>query len=171
MNGQEAVTWLRPEFQGREDELVNLAAAAQLVGVSRSTVSNWSKRHRNFPKIALLTGIGVRRNKHVPRDEFLDFARIQLRKKRGPGPAAKTRRPAAQRRADDVAYAERQITRLSDLEQRQAAALARTRRDLKQHQARLERARRLLAAEVAAVRELDQGQGSDGVVPNGDETD
>ncbi len=83
MSDPESVAWLRPEYKGREDELINLAAGAALVGVSRSAVSNWAKRHSNFPKIALLTGIGDRRTKYVPRSEFLDFARVQLNKKRG----------------------------------------------------------------------------------------
>jgi hypothetical protein len=90
-----SVTWLRLEYKGREDELISLAAGAALVGVSRSAVSNWAKRHANFPKIALLTGLGDRRMKYVPRSEFLDFARAQMNKKRGgpSGPAAPLRPP------------------------------------------------------------------------------
>lgn len=34
------VVWLRLEFQGREDELITLAEGADLVGVTRSAVSN-----------------------------------------------------------------------------------------------------------------------------------
>ncbi|WP_275560789.1 hypothetical protein [Streptomyces sp. 5-6(2022)] len=151
MSDSKAVTWLRPEYKGREDELINLAAGAALVGVSRSAVSNWAKRHSNFPKIALLTGIGDRRVKYVPRAEFLDFARVQLSKKRGPNRPAAPRRSATKLRAEEIAYSERQIARLEELEARQVKALANTRRALKKHRARLRRAQQRLAAEVAVA--------------------
>jgi transcriptional regulator with XRE-family HTH domain len=154
-----SVTWLRPEYRGREDELISLAAGAALVGVSRSAVSNWAKRHANFPKIALLTGIGDRRMKYVPRSEFLDFARVQLNKKRGSGRPTAPRRPAALIRAEEIAHAERQIARLTELEARQAETLANTRRALRKHKARLEHARQCLAEEVTAVHHLEYAEG------------
>lgn len=43
--------WLRPEFQGRDDELANLANGADLVGVGRAAVSNRAKGHHDFPKL------------------------------------------------------------------------------------------------------------------------
>lgn len=150
----ESITWLRPEYKGREDELINLSAAADLAKVSRSAVSNWAKRHDDFPKIALLTGIGKRRNKYIPRDEFLVWASAQLGKKQGgarPGPW----RPATVRRADEVAYHERQISRLTGIEARQVSALKRTRNSLRKHRAALEQAREGLAAEITAVHNLD----------------
>lgn len=150
----ESVLWLRAEFRGREDELVNLAAAAALVGVTRSTVSNWAKRHANFPKIALLTGIGARRVKYIPRDEFLAFVEAQLSKKRGGARRRGARRPTAAIRSEEIDHHQRQIARLAELEKRQAAALAKTRRSLRSHRARLEEARAALEAEVAAVRSL-----------------
>ncbi|MFI1830677.1 hypothetical protein ACH41E_30205 [Streptomyces sp. NPDC020412] len=165
MNDQHAIKWLRPEFQGREHELINFTAAAKLVGVSRSAVSNWVLRHDDFPEVALLTGTDQRPTKFLPRNEFLSFARRQLSKTHSPGRTDQARRPAVQRRADDIAYADRQIIRLRDLEKRQAAALAKTREALKKHEARLETARRLLTAEISAVRALDEA------VPNGEETD
>ncbi|MFK0279796.1 hypothetical protein ACIQVL_04880 [Streptomyces sp. NPDC090499] len=150
----EPVVWLRPEFQGREDELVHLSAAADLVGVTRSTVSNWAQRHANFPKTALLMGIGAGRAKYIPRNEFLAFAQVQLNKK--PGTARKTgpHRPTAVIRSEEIAHHERQIARLTDLETRQARTLANTRNALRKHRARLEQARQKLDAEVAAVRDL-----------------
>ncbi|CAK7284921.1 hypothetical protein [Streptomyces misionensis] len=168
MSVHQAVTWLRPEYKGREDELINLAAGAALVGVSRSAVSNWAKRHANFPKIALLTGIGDRRVKYVPRSEFLDFARAQLNKKRGPSGPPAPRRPAATLRAEEIEHSQRQIARLMELEARQAKALTDTRRALKEHRARLQRAQQRLAEEVAAVRRLEEPEGDpNGAVPNG----
>ncbi|MFJ2738512.1 hypothetical protein ACIO3O_02485 [Streptomyces sp. NPDC087440] len=60
-------TWLRPEFIGREDELIHFTAAAKLVGVVRATVSNWAARHPDdFPKVALLTGARLKPVKYVP---------------------------------------------------------------------------------------------------------
>ncbi|MFG3656894.1 hypothetical protein [Streptomyces sp. NPDC047706] len=157
----ESVTWLRPEYKGREHELINLAAGAALVGVTRSAVSNWAKRHSNFPKIVLLTGMGDRRTKYVPRAEFLDFARSQLNKKRGPNRPPAPRRPAATLRAEEIAHAQRQIERLTELEARQAATLANTRRALKKHRARLQRAKRRLAEEVAAARQVGADPGKE----------
>jgi transcriptional regulator with XRE-family HTH domain len=151
----ESVVWLRAEFQGREDELVHLSAAAALVGVTRSTVSNWAKRHANFPKIALLMGIGAGRAKYVPRNEFLDFAYAQLNKERGTARKTGPHRPTAVIRSEEIAHHERQIIRLADLETRQAKALASTRRALRTHRARLGQVRQRLEAEVAAIRGLE----------------
>jgi transcriptional regulator with XRE-family HTH domain len=162
MSDPKAVTWLRPEYKGREDELVNLAAGAALVGVSRSAVSNWAKRHSNFPKIALLAGIGDRRVKYVPRSEFLEFARAQLSKKRTSGRRSAPRRPTVLLRADEIAHSERQIARLTELESRQAAALVSTRQALSMHRERLKRASQRLAAEIAVVHRLERGEGIPG---------
>lgn len=156
----DSITWLRPEFKGREDELVSLAAGAHLVGVSRSAVSNWAKRHANFPRIALLTGIGDRRMKYVPRSEFLNFARAQLNKKRASARTLPPRRPTTLLRAEEAAHSERQIARLAELETRQAAALANTRKALRKHRQRLKQARRGLATEVAAVHRLEHTEGT-----------
>ncbi|GAA1937295.1 hypothetical protein GCM10009716_49280 [Streptomyces sodiiphilus] len=50
------VAWLRPEYQGREAELVTLSEGAELVGVCRSTVSMWAARHQDSPALTLVTG-------------------------------------------------------------------------------------------------------------------
>ena len=151
----ESVVWLRPEFQDREDELVHLAGAATLVGVTRSTVSNWAKRHANFPKIALLMGIGAGRAKYVPRNEFLDFAHAQLNKERGTARKTGPHRPSAVIRSEQISHHERQITRLAELEKRQEKVLADTRRALRKHRAHLAKARQGLEAEIAAVHSLE----------------
>ncbi|MFJ4010274.1 hypothetical protein [Streptomyces sp. NPDC090026] len=157
--GNEAVTWLRPEFHGREDELINLAAGAALVGVTRSAVSNWAARHRNFPKLALLTGLGERRVKWIPREEFLDFARLQLardrsgwRRARKDGKQRQPRRPSTQIQAERAAHYERQVLRLKDLEKRQADRLKSTQDALRDARAKLREARRKLTAELEAGR-------------------
>ncbi|MGG2460506.1 hypothetical protein ACO0M4_11900 [Streptomyces sp. RGM 3693] len=151
----DSVTWLRPQYKGREAELINLATAADLVSVTRSTVSNWAKRHPDFPKVALLTGIGKRPNKYVPRDEFLIWAQAQLAKKRGgrrPGP----RRPAVALLSDQLAHHQRQIDRLSELEARQATALKRTQAALRKHQAELHQAHERLTAEITAIHTIER---------------
>jgi hypothetical protein len=158
MSQTNSVKWLRPEYKGRENELVHLAAGAALVDVSRSTVSNWAKRHAGFPKIALMTGISGQLTKYVPRSEFIDFARTQLSKKRGSNRPATPRRPAATIRTQEIEHAERQIARLTELEARQATTLANTRRALKKHRQRLQRAQQRLAEEVAAVRQLEASE-------------
>jgi predicted DNA-binding transcriptional regulator AlpA len=50
-----AITWHRPEYKGREDELVGLSEVAALAGVSRAAVSNWRRRH-DFPQPAMTAG-------------------------------------------------------------------------------------------------------------------
>ncbi|MFD3511991.1 hypothetical protein [Streptomyces sp. NPDC058657] len=145
-------TWLRPEFIGRENELIHLSAAAKLIGVVRATVSNWAARHEDFPKIALLTGTHAKPVKFVPRQEFLDFAAERM-KPRQYGPAAgRERRPRAEIRAAQVEHHRRQVERLTALRTVQAKQLAKTTKALKVSRARLEAAQAGLAAEVEAVR-------------------
>ncbi len=50
-----AITWHRPEYKGRDDELIGLAEVAALAGVSRAAVSNWRRRH-DFPQPAMSAG-------------------------------------------------------------------------------------------------------------------
>lgn len=152
-----AVTWLRPEFQGRESELIHLAAGADLVGVTRAAVSNWAARHANFPRIVLLTGPERKRFKWVVRKEFLAFARQQLNKPRGPNKKPAPHRPRVEIRAGQAAHWEAQVQRLVDLEARQAAALKRTRERLAAAEANLKQAREGLAAEISAAQRLAEG--------------
>lgn len=140
--------WLRPEFQGRRDELIMLSEGARMVGVTRAAVSNWAARHRGFPRIALLSGTPAHRLKYVPRQEFLAFAQRQLAKTRGPNTAART---AETRR---IAQCEQRVQRLRGMEASQAAALRRTRESLRNARARLylEKAR---AAKLATRKEME----------------
>lgn len=148
MNGDTTV-WLRPEYQGREAELIHLSAAAHLAGVTRAAVSNWATRHDSFPKIVMLVGPSERRSKWVVREEFEEFARAQLDKPRGPN--SKRRRPNRPPVAvlvQRIAHREAQLERLTALEAKHAHALARTRAALKEHEAGLAEDRRRLAAET-----------------------
>ncbi|GGP55801.1 hypothetical protein [Streptomyces abikoensis] len=148
------ITWLRPEFKGREAELIHLSAAAELVGVSRSAVSNWATRHRNFPRIVLLAGAPGRRTKHVVREEFLEFARQQLNAPRGRPAQRKPQRPAATVASESVDRLTRRIERLTALEAQQAGALKRTRSALREAENRLRAATARLNAELAAARQF-----------------
>ncbi|MFB7461284.1 hypothetical protein [Streptomyces sp. NPDC056188] len=147
----DSIVWLRPEYQGREDELIHLAAGADLVGVTRSAVSNWAARHQNFPRIVRLMGPRERRTKWVDREEFLTFARQQLNKPRRPGKRTMPARPRAEILTTQIAHHEAQIERLALLEAKHAAALERTRSVLAEHRRGLTAARRQLTAEIDAV--------------------
>ncbi|MFI6700303.1 hypothetical protein ACIBJC_15220 [Streptomyces sp. NPDC050509] len=150
-----SVVWLRPEYQNRQDELVTLADGADLVGVTRSAVSNWAKRHGNFPKIVLLAGPPRKRTKWVVRGEFLDFARVQRNKPPGPqGGTRRPHRPSTQIAADQAAHYERVVRTLTAREDRQARTLERTRAAKRDAEAKLAAARRRLNAEITAVAKL-----------------
>ena len=151
---EQPATWLRPEFQGCEADLIHLAAAADMVGVTRSAVSNWAARHANFPKIALLTGAAQRRTKWVVRDEFLAFARAQLNKRRDYSGPKGPHRPRIVILSERIAHWEAQVPRLAELEARRAAALKGTREALRSAQANLRAARDALAAEIEAASNL-----------------
>lgn len=101
------ITWHRPEYQGKDDQLVSLAGVAALAGVTRAAVSNWRKRH-DFPKPVMTAG----RTVWVVRTE----AEAWLAGR----PARSTPDPNTTR------------TALEAREARQAAALAATRKKLRQ---------------------------------------
>ncbi|MER5750635.1 hypothetical protein [Streptomyces sp. NPDC002088] len=147
----QATVWLRPEYKGRESELIHLAAAADLVGVTRSAVSNWANRHGNFPKVVRLVGPRERRTKWVVRDEFLTFARAQLNKPRQPRGPAGPHRPRTEILSARIAHHAAQVERLTMLEAKHAAALERTRAALAGHQNELAEARKRLEAEFDGV--------------------
>ncbi|WP_433547107.1 hypothetical protein ACQPZG_20025 [Streptomyces sp. CA-294286] len=148
-------TWIRPEFIGREAELIHLSGAAKLVGVTRSAVSNWAARHEDFPQVALLTGTHPKPVKFVPLAEFLAFAAKQIGTPRQYGTRAGQKqtpaRPRAKIRAAQVEHHQQQVERLQALRAAQAKRVARTTKSLKAARARLEEAKAGLAAEVEAV--------------------
>ncbi|MFB7289004.1 helix-turn-helix transcriptional regulator [Actinacidiphila glaucinigra] len=109
------VVWHRPEYQDRGDQLVSLAQVAELAGVTRAAVSNWRRRH-NFPAPAMTAG----RTVWVVCSEvaaWLDTERPKAT--RGPSDAAKAKRAA------------KTVATLEAREQRQAVALAATRKKLR----------------------------------------
>jgi hypothetical protein len=149
------VVWLRPDYQGRQGELVTLSDGARLVGVSKSAISNWQNRHANFPALVLLTGSLHKRTKWVVAAELVDFAREQQRRRKGPRTGHKSpQRPGAQIAAEQTAHYEEVLRTLTEREQRQAKALARTRAAKREAGQKLARARARLTAEVDAVARL-----------------
>ncbi|MBB6172200.1 hypothetical protein HNR23_002260 [Nocardiopsis mwathae] len=147
------VTWYRPEYQGREDELTYLAQAARDAGVTRAALSNWISRHPNFPKIVMEVDNGAMRpTKWVVRAEFEEFARRQKEKPRG-GPRGDDRpraprRPSTAVAKDRVAQYTRRIATLTEREEEQAAVLARTRAELRVARTRLEKAQAVLDGDI-----------------------
>lgn len=147
----EAVTWLRPEFQGREDELITLADGARLVGVSRTTVSNWAARHANFPRLVLLTGPLNKRTKYLVREELVGFARHQRNKPRSTTTARQPRRAAVELRAGEVEHYTLQVARLTELVDRHKQTLADAEDRLRTARQRLRKARTRLNTELGAA--------------------
>ncbi|MEV7394921.1 hypothetical protein [Streptomyces sp. NPDC091215] len=101
------ITWHRPDYQGKEDQLISLAGIATIAGVTRAAVSNWRRRH-DFPAPVMTAG----RTVWVVRTEAETWL---------------SNRPP--RTAPDPAAAR---SRLEARETRQAAALAATRKKLRQ---------------------------------------
>ncbi|MGB8946935.1 MAG: hypothetical protein WCD21_42875 [Streptomyces sp.] len=156
----EAVTWLRPEYEGRDVELITLADGARLVGVSRTTVSNWAARHANFPRLVLLTGPLHKRTKYIAREELVDFARRQRNKPRTTTTARQPRRPAVELRAGEVEHYAQQVVRLTELADRHKQTLASAETRLCTARKRLREARTRLNAELRAAHEHDTAETS-----------
>ncbi|MEU2380339.1 hypothetical protein [Streptomyces misionensis] len=158
----DGVVWLRPEYQGRQGELVTLAAGARLVGVSAAAVSNWQNRYaEDFPALALLAGPPHKRTKWVVAVELVAFARDQRTRERGRSGRRSPQRPAAQIAAEQAAHYEEVLRTLTEREQRQAEALARTRVAKRAAEEKLTRARARLAAEIEAVARLGTARDHD----------
>ncbi|MEW1657918.1 hypothetical protein [Streptomyces sp. NPDC093707] len=148
----DGVVWLRPEYQGRQGELVTLAAGARLVGVSAAAVSNWQSRHpKEFPQLALLTGPPHKRTKWAVAVELVAFARDQRTRERDRTGPRSPHRPGAEIAAEQTAHYEEVLRTLTEREQRQQKALARTQSAKRAAEEKLTRARARLTAEVAAV--------------------
>ncbi|MCD9904581.1 hypothetical protein LUR56_39905 [Streptomyces sp. MT29] len=149
------VVWLRPEYEGRQEELATLSDGADLVGVGKSAVSNWQKRHQNFPRLVLLTGSPHKRTKWIVAAELVEFARKQSAKEDGSATRSKSpARPAAEIAAEQIARSEESLRVLTERERRLVAALARTRAAKRKAVQKGTRARARLDAEIAAVARL-----------------
>lgn len=110
----EPITWHRPEYRDRGDQLISLAQVASLAGVTRAAVSNWRRRH-DFPAAAMTAG----RTVWVVREEAAHWLATQ--------------RPGAARTATKSTSARslKALAALEAREQKQAAELAETRKKLR----------------------------------------
>ncbi|MFV2198432.1 hypothetical protein [Nocardiopsis sp. LOL_012] len=149
------IEWPRPEYTGRDTELIHLAEAARIAGVTRAAISNWATRHPTFPAVAkVITGPGTPR-KFIPRTEFTAFLEEHADRTRTPGPkegsSKAPHRPAATIAADRVDHYTRRITALQAREQEQAERLAKTRAALELAKGRARQAQEKLQAELDAA--------------------
>ncbi|MCX4444744.1 hypothetical protein [Streptomyces albidoflavus] len=140
------VTWHRPDFEGREDELVNQNAIAELAGVTRAAVSNWTSRDPAFPAVVAIQGNYGR----APRLYVLAEVQAWL-SERSSRPRSKPARrtPARPRYEILTARAERAKHRIADEEQRMASLYV----ELGKAAERLKRAQDELAAITAEAEE------------------
>lgn len=145
--------WHRPEFQGREGELIHLAAAGKLAGVTRAAVTNWARRHADFPELVVETGSAERPTKFIVRAEFDAFlvALKERQRKRGTGSPRGKQRPRATIAADEIVRLTKRITELAAREKKQAAKLENTRSAKLKAEALLKAARESLSVETEAV--------------------
>lgn len=110
----EPITWHRPEYRDRGDQLISLAQVASLAGVTRAAVSNWRRRH-DFPAPAMTAG----RTVWVVREEAQHWLATQ--------------RPNTARTGTESTgtRARKTLAALEAREQKQVAALAETRKELR----------------------------------------
>lgn len=139
------VMWHRPEFEGREDELVNQNSIAELAGVTRAAVSNWTSRDPTFPAVVAVQGNYVR----APRLYVLPEVTAWL-SKRSARPRSKPlhRTPTRPRHEILAERAERVERRITGEQQRMATLYA----DLGKAAERLKRAQDELAAIEAEIK-------------------
>ncbi|GAA5070771.1 hypothetical protein [Streptomyces similanensis] len=165
----DGVVWLRPEYQSRQGELVTLADGARLVGVSKSAISNWQNRYpEDFPNLVLLTGPPHKRTKWAVAVELVAFARDHRTRERDRSGRRSQQRPGAEIAAEQKAHYEEVLQTLTEREQRQKQALARTRAAKRAVEEKLDRARARLTAEIDAVARL--GIPAPRATPTGKET-
>ncbi|MFK0015693.1 helix-turn-helix transcriptional regulator [Streptomyces sp. NPDC091027] len=110
---EEITEWLRPEFQGKESDLVSLREVAQEVGISPNTVYSWQRRHANFPKIVKLVR-GQATTKYISRREFAAY-----KEARRDAPAQPRRSNAPRRPAEVIA--QEKLHRLKNQDMKLAA--------------------------------------------------
>jgi hypothetical protein len=131
------VDWLRPEYKGREGELINQNDIATLAKVSRSAVSNWTTRYDDFPDVVATIGTTASAPRLYVRGEVDAYLQKRAARPRAQ-PASRapnrSRREIWTERAD---RAERQV----DAEQQRVDDLY---RDLGRATARLKRAQETL---------------------------
>ncbi|MEU3260977.1 hypothetical protein ABZ694_24845 [Streptomyces albidoflavus] len=115
------VTWHRPAFEGREDELVNQNAIAELTGVTRAAVSNWTSRDPTFPAVVAIQGNYAR----APRLYVLAEVQAWLAERSSRPRSKPSRRTPARPRYEILAErAERAKRRIAEEGQRMSSLYA-----------------------------------------------
>ncbi|WP_327738478.1 hypothetical protein OG749_36455 [Streptomyces nojiriensis] len=140
------VTWHRPEYEGRESELINQNAVADLAGVTRSAVSNWITRGQSFPAVVAVQGSHAR----APRLYVLAEVETWLAN-RSSRPRSKPshRTPARPRHEILAGRAERAARRIAEEKRRMTALYA----ELGQAAERLKQAQDELAEIETEIKE------------------
>ncbi len=141
------VTWHRPEYQARQHELIDQNGCAAHAKVSRSAVSNWSRRHTDFPKLVATFGRGRSAQRLLVKAEF-DAWLAEHRS------ARRTRRSRIEVLAEQVLACERLTARHRDRIKDLKAALVVTATHLRGAEADLAAAKAELDRELAAARAL-----------------
>lgn len=67
------VTWLRPEYEGRESELLIRSTIADLARVAPYTVTSWVDRYDNFPKPVKEVRTGPAPQRYYVIGEIIDW--------------------------------------------------------------------------------------------------
>ncbi|MET9119884.1 hypothetical protein [Streptomyces sp. NPDC004528] len=151
---EEQVEWLRPEFEGREKELISLSALARQENVSPSTVTSWQNRHAGFPAIVMIHR-GHVTTKYISVAEFAAYKRAKAEAAKQPRARKKqaARRPAAviaKERLDALQAEDRRLEAEEKALSEQLAAVLRRRHAISAEQKGL---RQQLQDELAAIQE------------------
>lgn len=110
----------RPEYVGRDDELINHAEAARRAGVTTGALANWKRRHDDFPKVAKLLHSGPgHAQKFIPAEEFDAFLARQQEGR--PRRATGRRRHPAEVASEELRH---RVARVEALEARETALVA-----------------------------------------------
>lgn len=117
--------WLRPEFEGRDADLVSLSNLAKQEGVAPETVYSWQRRHKAFPKIVKLVRGAKTTTKYVSLSEFAAYKKDkeETRPKTRGGKSA-VRRPAEVIARERLEALKGKDMKLEAQEKELAAALA-----------------------------------------------
>lgn len=118
------IIWHRPEYYGRQDELINATDIARLAGASRSTVDNWRTKYRDtFPPVVMAVTVTAANAAYYYAPA--EVAQWLLEHRPGPKRAAEAQRLAVA--VDDLYFeieeAETRVRHLRALRQQIAAAL------------------------------------------------
>lgn len=143
------VTWHRPEFEGREGELINQNAIAELAGVTRAAVSNWTVRDATFPALVAIQGTHARAPRLYVGTEVESWLSGRSSRPRSK-PSCRT--PARPRHEILAERAERAKRRIADEQQRMTTLYT----ELGQAAERLKRAQDELSAIEAETEETPQ---------------